>query len=325
MVVVANGPPCPGSCHGRGHVEALCSGTAADRAAQELWGADADAHMLVERAREGDEDARARLAEIGGFLGAAIGSLVESLRSGARPDRRRLRRGGRRARPRAGPGRGSPRGARACRSRRFASCPPSSGRGGARRSRARRLRGPRRSLVRGRGCRSRSAPPRSATSTTSRSGCSRSCARPISFSARTRAAHASCSTGTGSARAFRASMGTTRRSARRRCSRGSSVASGSRSISDAGLPGVNDPGARLIGAALAAGLPVTVLPGPSAVETALVASGLVSDRYQFIGYLPRRERRARAARGGARPAGRTRSSRSSLPGGCRLRWPRSPE
>lgn len=59
-------------------------------------------------------------------------------------------------------------------------------------------------------------------------------------------------------------------------------------VSDAGLPGVNDPGARLIAAAVAAGLPVTVLPGPSAVETALVASGLVEDRYQFVGYLPRR-------------------------------------
>jgi len=59
-------------------------------------------------------------------------------------------------------------------------------------------------------------------------------------------------------------------------------------VSDAGLPGVNDPGARLIAAALEAGVPVTVLPGPSAVETALVASGLVGDRYQFIGYLPRR-------------------------------------
>jgi 16S rRNA (cytidine1402-2'-O)-methyltransferase len=59
-------------------------------------------------------------------------------------------------------------------------------------------------------------------------------------------------------------------------------------VSDAGLPGVNDPGARLIAAALAAGVPVTVLPGPSAVETSLVASGLVGDRYQFLGYLPRR-------------------------------------
>jgi 16S rRNA (cytidine1402-2'-O)-methyltransferase len=57
--------------------------------------------------------------------------------------------------------------------------------------------------------------------------------------------------------------------------------------SDAGLPGVNDPGARLVAAALERGLPVTVLPGPSAVETALVASGLVGDRYVFLGYLPR--------------------------------------
>jgi 16S rRNA (cytidine1402-2'-O)-methyltransferase len=61
-------------------------------------------------------------------------------------------------------------------------------------------------------------------------------------------------------------------------------------VSDAGLPGVNDPGARLISAALEAGAPVTVLPGPSAVETALVASGLVAERYQFLGYLPRGEK-----------------------------------
>ena len=58
-------------------------------------------------------------------------------------------------------------------------------------------------------------------------------------------------------------------------------------VSDAGLPGVNDPGARLIAATLEAGLPVTVLPGPSAVETALVAGGLAGERYQFLGYLPR--------------------------------------
>src|SRR5262252_5470694 len=61
-------------------------------------------------------------------------------------------------------------------------------------------------------------------------------------------------------------------------------------VSDAGMPGISDPGARLISAALAAGVPVTVLPGPSAVETALVASGLVGERYQFVGYLPRGER-----------------------------------
>jgi 16S rRNA (cytidine1402-2'-O)-methyltransferase len=57
--------------------------------------------------------------------------------------------------------------------------------------------------------------------------------------------------------------------------------------SDAGLPGMNDPGARLISAAIDRGLEVTVLPGASAVETALVASGLVGERYSFVGYLPR--------------------------------------
>jgi len=61
-------------------------------------------------------------------------------------------------------------------------------------------------------------------------------------------------------------------------------------VSDAGMPGISDPGARIVQAALAAGIPVTVLPGPSAVETALVASGLVGARYQFIGFLPRGEK-----------------------------------
>jgi 16S rRNA (cytidine1402-2'-O)-methyltransferase len=58
-------------------------------------------------------------------------------------------------------------------------------------------------------------------------------------------------------------------------------------VSDAGMPGISDPGARLVGAALEAGVPVTVLPGASAVEAALVGSGLVGDRYQFLGFLPR--------------------------------------
>src|SRR5688572_11061223 len=61
-------------------------------------------------------------------------------------------------------------------------------------------------------------------------------------------------------------------------------------VSDAGLPGINDPGARLVAAAVEAGVPVTVLPGASAVPTALVASGFVAERYQFLGYLPRGER-----------------------------------
>jgi 16S rRNA (cytidine1402-2'-O)-methyltransferase len=58
-------------------------------------------------------------------------------------------------------------------------------------------------------------------------------------------------------------------------------------VSDAGMPGVSDPGARIVRAALAADVPVTVLPGPSAVETALVASGFAGGSFQFLGFLPR--------------------------------------
>jgi 16S rRNA (cytidine1402-2'-O)-methyltransferase len=58
-------------------------------------------------------------------------------------------------------------------------------------------------------------------------------------------------------------------------------------VSDAGLPGISDPGARLVAAALEAGVPVTVLPGASAVDTALIASGFAAERYQFVGFLPR--------------------------------------
>jgi 16S rRNA (cytidine1402-2'-O)-methyltransferase len=65
-------------------------------------------------------------------------------------------------------------------------------------------------------------------------------------------------------------------------------------VSDAGLPGISDPGARLVAAALEAGVAVTVLPGASAVDTALVASGFPAERYQFVGFLPR-SAKARAA------------------------------
>ena len=65
-------------------------------------------------------------------------------------------------------------------------------------------------------------------------------------------------------------------------------------VSDAGLPGVSDPGSRLVRAAVDAGLEVTVLPGPSAVETALVASGLVAEQYRFLGFLPRTEKKLAA-------------------------------
>ena len=59
-------------------------------------------------------------------------------------------------------------------------------------------------------------------------------------------------------------------------------------VTDAGMPSVSDPGFRLVSAAVAAGLPVTCLPGPSAVTTALVLSGLPSDRFCFEGFAPRK-------------------------------------
>jgi 16S rRNA (cytidine1402-2'-O)-methyltransferase len=66
-------------------------------------------------------------------------------------------------------------------------------------------------------------------------------------------------------------------------------------ITDAGMPAVSDPGFRVVAAAAAAGVPVTVVPGPSAVTAALAVSGLPSDRFTFEGFLPRRggERRGR--------------------------------
>ena len=59
-------------------------------------------------------------------------------------------------------------------------------------------------------------------------------------------------------------------------------------VSDAGMPGVSDPGQVLVDAALDAGLRVEVVPGPSAVTCALVASGLASDHFFFEGFLPRK-------------------------------------
>ena len=75
-------------------------------------------------------------------------------------------------------------------------------------------------------------------------------------------------------------------------------------VTDAGLPGVSDPGLRLVAAAAGAGLPLTVLPGPSAPVTALVASGLAcDDGFRFVGYLPRRAVDLRAAWEGWRRCG----------------------
>jgi 16S rRNA (cytidine1402-2'-O)-methyltransferase len=59
-------------------------------------------------------------------------------------------------------------------------------------------------------------------------------------------------------------------------------------VTDAGTPGISDPGYRLVAAAAGAGIRVTALPGPSAVTTALAVSGLPTDRFCFEGFPPRR-------------------------------------
>lgn len=70
-------------------------------------------------------------------------------------------------------------------------------------------------------------------------------------------------------------------------------------ITDAGMPGLSDPGARLISRCIADGIPYTVIPGASAILTALVGSGLAMDRFCYCGFLPvksgGREREIRAA------------------------------
>ncbi len=73
-------------------------------------------------------------------------------------------------------------------------------------------------------------------------------------------------------------------------------------ISDAGMPGISDPGARLLAACIAEGLPYSVLPGPSAVITAVIGSGFSAEAFYYGGFLPpksggrERELEAAAAR-----------------------------
>jgi 16S rRNA (cytidine1402-2'-O)-methyltransferase len=65
-------------------------------------------------------------------------------------------------------------------------------------------------------------------------------------------------------------------------------------ISDAGMPGISDPAYRLVNAALDEGFPVSALPGASSILPALAASGLPTDRFTFLGFLPRKKGRKTA-------------------------------
>jgi 16S rRNA (cytidine1402-2'-O)-methyltransferase len=73
-------------------------------------------------------------------------------------------------------------------------------------------------------------------------------------------------------------------------------------VSDAGTPAISDPGQELVQAALRGGHAVVPIPGPSAVVTALVASGLPTDEFTYLGFLPRRASERRALLEGMRDA-----------------------
>jgi 16S rRNA (cytidine1402-2'-O)-methyltransferase len=71
-------------------------------------------------------------------------------------------------------------------------------------------------------------------------------------------------------------------------------------VSDAGMPGISDPGYRVVQAMIASGLRVTPVPGPCAVSAAVAASGLPTDAYRFCGFLPARKGQRRRALEGVR-------------------------
>lgn len=74
-------------------------------------------------------------------------------------------------------------------------------------------------------------------------------------------------------------------------------------VSDAGMPGVQDPGMLLVQEVVSEGLDLSVVPGPSAVLTGLVASGIPGDGFRFVGYLPRRARELETVLAGWRRCG----------------------
>ena len=244
----------------------------------------------------------------------------EHLRSGGRRDRRRLRRRG--GRLVLEPARtlcsreALAAGGRALRSCR-AELGADAGMIGAASSRSSRS-------VGGGACRSRSARRRSATSRTSRCACSRAREADVVLCEDTRHTRVLLERHGIEARLALATTSTTRRRGRRSCCRGSRRASAWRSCPTPGCPASPIRAARLVRAALEAGVAVTVLPGPSAVETALVASGLVGRAVRVRRLSAAAARRSSRALWEELRRGRGRSSRSSRRSGCRRRCARSP-
>ena len=321
VVVVADGPPCQGTCTGRGHLEAVASGSAADRAAEKLWGEGATAELLV-RPRGGGRSGGARGARrdrpsarrrrsarsstssrrsstiVGGGFGIAAADFLfpSALEvAAARGARRRARghpdrQGGARLR------RGADRRRVCSRSRRSL-----------------------RSASAARGLRDADRQPRGRDAARARASCAEADVVLCEDTRHTRA----CSTGTGSRRSSLSYH--QHNEAQRTAELLPRLAAGERIalVSDAGLPGVNDPGARLIAAALEAGVPVTVLPGPVGRRDR-ARRERARRRAVPVPRLPAARREgARRALGRAREPGRIPPSRSSLRSGCRRRCARS--
>ena len=167
-----------------------------------------------------------------------------------------------------------------------------------------------------------SSPLRSATWATCRPARSRCSATPTSSPPKTPAGHARCSRTRECRRraALRAVHAHNERAGAQIVVDAVSAGKRVAYVTDAGMPGVSDPGERLVRACLDAGLDVEVVPGPSAVLTALVLSGLPTDRFVFEGFLPRRgpARRERIARSSASGAPRCCSRRRTA---CSRRCP----
>ena len=319
MVVVDDGPPCQGTCTGRGHLEAFCSGQRRRPRRRAALGRGRDRRALVDRAAEGDAEALEALAEIGTCSGAAIGSLVNIFDPelvvigggfGIAAAELPLPRGARGGAPR-----GAARPARV--SLRIVT-PSSAGRGPDRR-RAARVRGAASRASRAaRGLRDADREPRRRHAARARAS---SRGRPRAL--RGHAAHARpARPARDRARGSSATTSTTRRSATRSCCRGSWPASGSRSSRTRACRGSTTRARGWSRGARGGRAGDGAARRRRRSRRRSSRAGSSGERYQFLGYLPRGGK-ALAALWAELARGRIPPSRSSRRSGCRRRCGRS--
>ena len=340
MVIDENGPRCQGNCPNHGCLEAVASGTAIGREGKIAAEEDSDSDLARAAVAGAGDHGRARHAA-GARRRRGVAHGARAHRPPARDRLRELRehlqpRGDRGRRRRDGGRRPAAR-ARARGDARRAACDPTASRCASCRPGSAPRPGCSAPAVlaldeldvddgRRRGA-SSSAPLRSATSRTSRCACCARCARPTWSRARTRGTRASCSTATGSRRGSSASTSTTSAAARselaQRVAAGEQVAL----VSDAGTPGVSDPGFVLVRECIARGLPVEVLPGPVGGRDRARRLG-AAGRALALRRLPAAQggRAARRARARRRDARRVRVARPRWRARCGARGarPRAP-